>query len=364
MAGNIAHMIICMAAIRRFSDINKAHQQFIEELFGENLSNQKRLVWANLGSLAPDLFYYKNPIRQLWIIFAGKNIGAERLEPWSYHMHSIRPNEFPLKLIELTFRDAIIKNGRAYISDIDLKKIAFIAGYLTHIATDQVIHLSANKISGPYYREGCNRETHRNFEIHLDYKIYMACNMRSEFGHPFSKLNFSNWAFYEEQEIKAIYKSFQNYAIRHPSIIFSDLFFNSFTSFGSFMRFLAHHKTDEWFSPFLQRSFAEVYGSFPKEKEILNSIICLNLLLSFIGIARVYKKAKAEYDNEYRGNPILKEYFSDKFYNDFEASIKKSTDYLEALFHIYTNYKSNNNIHIEDRNNFLLAINDNDLSYP
>lgn len=158
MAGNIVHMLICKSALLKFAGEDSKHHAFITELFGENLTNKQRFVWANFGSLAPDLFYYDNPAKALWLFYAGKYLGAERLEPWSYHMHSIRPNELPLKLLEITFRDAIFNNDRFALEDVDYKKLAFIAGYLTHMATDQVIHISANRLSGPYYRNGRNIE--------------------------------------------------------------------------------------------------------------------------------------------------------------------------------------------------------------
>lgn len=155
-----------------------------------------------------------------------------------------------------------------------------------------------------------------------------------------------------------------NYVIRHPSIIIPDLLFRPLGAFGSFIRSVAHHVTDEWFSPFFQRGFVEVYGSYPKEISILNSAVNLNLLLSSTRRAQPYKNAKIEYENEYNKNPAFKEYFADCYQSDIETAINNATNYLKVFYKLYSSLTVGSNIQIEDRNLFLETVKDIDLSYP
>lgn len=364
MAGNIAHMVICKKALRRLSGLNSEYESFTSELFGDNFSNLQRLIWANLGSLAPDLFYYDNPRKTIWLLYTEKHIGAERLEPWSYHMHSIRPNELPLQLIDITFRDALIDSGRFILDDIDYKKLCFIAGYLTHIATDQVIHKSANKISGPYYRDGINRNIHRRWEIQFDYHLYQSYCREHSNAVPFDQQDFSTWAYYIDPSPRAIANSFINYAIRHPSNIFTRIIKHPLSAFGSLLRLIVHHATDEWFSPFFQRGFAEVYGSFPEEKKILDSAVNLNILLSTTSRTGPYKKAKTEYENRYNDNPVYQEYFTNHFETDVEAAIVNALDYLKQFYRIFSAIIERRSVLDLDRKHFLKNVSNSDLSYP
>jgi hypothetical protein len=78
-------------------------------------------------------------------------VQAKGVTPWSYHLHSHRPNAFPLKLVEIIFSDVIREKGKVKLYEDDIRKLAYIAGHLTHIAADQIIHPIVNSVAGPYY---------------------------------------------------------------------------------------------------------------------------------------------------------------------------------------------------------------------
>ena len=50
----------------------------------------------------------------------------------------------------------------------DKELLAFVCGFLTHVAGDQIIHPIVNQIAGSYYKSGDARLTHRTCEIHKD----------------------------------------------------------------------------------------------------------------------------------------------------------------------------------------------------
>jgi len=55
-------------------------------------------------------------------------VEAKGVTAWSYHLHSLRPNEFPLKLVQIAFSDAVREDGQVRLYDEDLKRLAYIAG--------------------------------------------------------------------------------------------------------------------------------------------------------------------------------------------------------------------------------------------
>ena len=365
MAGNIAHMIICKEALKRFAGEDLKQRNFITDIFGNDFTDRNRLVWANLGSLAPDLFYYNEPARALWLYYAGKYLETERMEPWSYHMHSVHPNVLPMKWIEITFRDAVVKKEGYNFEDIDYKKFAFVAGFLTHVATDQIIHQTANRLAGPYYRNGHNRELHREWEIRLDYHLYESFYRSKENDIPFVKQDFSRWAYFIDPSLKAIGKSLCSYVIKNPPSLFSNFLLRPVKVLKACVRLAAHHIAEEWFAPFLQRGFVETYGSFPEENTINASIFNLGLLLSTTRNAHPYKKAKSSYDNKYVNEVKYIDYFQGgECLTDYERAIGEAKNYLFAFYELIQFLKENRNLLNKARNKFLQQVRDIDLSCP
>ena len=74
-------MIICQETLKKFANENREQSNLMWEIFGDDFENHTRLVWANFGSLALDLFYYSEPARALWLYYVGKYLDVERMEP-------------------------------------------------------------------------------------------------------------------------------------------------------------------------------------------------------------------------------------------------------------------------------------------
>ena len=96
------------------------------------------------------------------------------IDQWSYQLHSKTPNIFPLKLIEIAWREANPEFPEW--EEDDLQKFAFTCGFLTHMAADQIIHPLVNKVAGPYYKSGDHRKVHRQCEVYQDVAIYQKFN--------------------------------------------------------------------------------------------------------------------------------------------------------------------------------------------
>ena len=114
--------------------------------------------YLRLGALGPDLPYFG--VKSLFN--PHKPIGVDQ---WSYQLHSKSPNIFPLQMIELVWRES---NPRKDWQDGDNCKFAFLCGFLTHVAADQIIHPLVNFIAGRYSHSHEAREEHRTCEIHHD----------------------------------------------------------------------------------------------------------------------------------------------------------------------------------------------------
>jgi len=154
MPASLAHMMIA----RRVRDhLLKDNDAQVAEFAADVL--KKHPQYMELGSLGPDLPYFGPKS----LVNPHKPIGVDQ---WSYQLHSKSPNVFPLQMIELLWRenDPRVEEW----NEGDKCKLAFICGYLTHVAADQVIHPLVNFIAGPYYRSHEAREEHRTCEIHQD----------------------------------------------------------------------------------------------------------------------------------------------------------------------------------------------------
>ena len=138
MSASLAHILIS----QRISDclLNSPDAE-ISDFAREVLAVHAR--YMNLGALAPDLPYFG--LKSLFN--PHKPLGVDQ---WSYQMHSKTINIFPLRMLELLWResDPRIEGW----NNADWCKLAFICGYLTHVAVDQTIHPLVNFIAGPYYR--------------------------------------------------------------------------------------------------------------------------------------------------------------------------------------------------------------------
>jgi hypothetical protein len=330
MPANITHMLIAHKALQKLK--TKGIDEFTE--FAEELDKDSRREnyksYVNLGSLGPDLYYYSRLSSSVKDMLKEGFVRAKGVTPWSYHLHSHRPNEFPLKLVEIIFSDVIRTNGKVNLYEDDKRKLAYIAGHLTHIAADQIIHPIVNSVAGPYYREGKNRKKHRECEVFQDYFLYeeiYRLEQKSGSKYNFLKQDFHKWT----DCIKGV----------------------------------TTRNSEDWFRYFLQRGFVETYSTCPTEDEIENSVD--NLLLTLRACQKLgpYKKADKEYQKNKDGSKMCKEYIKDVSYIQYyRLAVELAVIYLIALYEVYFVLKEGKDFTDQHKKRFLSIVSDADLSCP
>ena len=104
MPANITHMLIAHKALQTLK--TKGIDEYMEfsEMLDETSRNNFK-AYVNLGSLGPDLYYYTKISSSVKDMLKEGFVQAKGVTPWSYHLHSHRPNEFPLKLVGIIFSD-------------------------------------------------------------------------------------------------------------------------------------------------------------------------------------------------------------------------------------------------------------------
>ena len=330
MPANITHMLIAHKALQtlKAKGIDE-YKQFAETLDDASRSKNYK-AYVNLGSLGPDLYYYNRLSSSIKDMLKEGFVQAKGVTPWSYHLHSHRPNEFPLKLVEIIFSDVIKENGQVNLYDDDIRKLAYIAGHLTHIAADQIIHPVVNSVAGPYYREGRNRKKHRECEVFQDYFLY-------------------------EEVYRLEEKTGEKY----------NFFKQDFRSWTDCVRGITTRNTEEWFRYFLQRGFVETYSSCPSEQGIENSVDNLLLTLRACRQMGPYKKADKEYRKDKENSKMYREYIKDIGYiKYYRLAVELAVVYLIALYEVYFTLKQDKDFTDKHKKRFLSIVSDADLSCP
>ena len=330
MPANITHMLIAHKALQTLK--TKGIKEFKE--FAELLDNASRSknykAYVNLGSLGPDLYYYVKISNSIKDMLKEGFVQAKGVTPWSYHLHSSKPNEFPLKLVEIIFSDVVREKGKVKLDHDDIKKLAYIAGHLMHIAADQVIHPVVNSIAGPYYRSGKNRKKHRECEVFQDYFLY-------------------------EEVYRLEEKSGRKY----------DFFKQNFHKWADCIPGVTTKNAEEWFRYFLQRGFVETYNMCPSEEEIENSVDNLLMTLRICQQVGPYKKAHKEYHSNNRHSGLYLEYINNVNYlKYYRLSVELAVIYLIALYEVYFVLKRGKDFTDQHKKRFLSIVSDADLSCP
>lgn len=171
MPANVAHILIAHKAKEKLGIIDPESVEI--------LTNRNSHFY--LGSLGPDLPSYKtsNLVRQaLNSLFVRPFV--DELNPQekdaSFFLHSTRPHLFPFYLMETNLAYAEIQNDSIVKKDFNNAVFAFVMGYVTHIASDQIIHRLVRSIVGPYYRSLATSQKHSECEVHQDiflfYELY------------------------------------------------------------------------------------------------------------------------------------------------------------------------------------------------
>jgi hypothetical protein len=330
MPANVTHMLIAHKALQTLKA--KGIDEFTEfaTMLDDTSRERNYKAYMNLGSMGPDLYYYAKLSSSIKDMLKEGFVQAKGVTPWAYHLHSYRPNEFPLKLIEIIFSDAIRENGDVKLDDDDIKKLAYIAGHLTHIAADQIIHPVVNSVAGPYYRSGQNRKKHRECEVFQDYFLY-----------------------------EEVYRLEAKRGAKY------DFFRQDFRKWADCVRGLTTTNAEDWFRYFLQRGFVETYGACPSEEEIEDSVD--NLLLTLRACKQVgpYKKAAEDYDKNGQESGMYIEYIKDVDYiKYYRLAVELAVIYLVALYEVFFLLKRGNDFTDRHKKRFLRIVTDADLSCP
>ena len=330
MPANIVHMLIAHKALQKLKDKGVAEFTQFAEMLDDSSRSRNYRAYVNLGSVGPDLYYYGQIVSNIKDLLIEGFVQAKGVTPWSYHLHSCRPNEFALKLVEIMFSDAIREKGKIKLEDDDIRKLAYIAGHLTHIAGDQIIHPVVNSVAGPYYRSGKNRKKHRECEVFQDYFLY--------------------------EEV---------YRLEEKSGAKYDFFKQKFNKWMDCVRGPTARNTEDWFRYFLQRGFVETYGTSPSEDEIEDSVDNLLLTLKTCQIIGPYKKAAKDYRKNGDGSGMCQEYIKDVNYIKYwRLAVELALVYLIGLYEVYFVLKEGKDFTDRHKERFLDIVSDADLSCP
>lgn len=330
MPASVAHMLIAHKGLNRLKESDDAGLVEFAKMVDGGTKVENYQAYMNLGSNGPDLYYFIKIAKGLKDLFWDGYVKAKAVTPWAYHLHSNRPNVFPLKLIEIVFRDVERKGKKAMPDVNDIRKIAYIAGHLSHIAADQIIHPVVNGIAGPYYKDGKNRKKHREAEVFQDYFLYeevYRLEKKSGPDYEFFKQDFRGWADCVTG------KTFDN--------------------------------TEDWFRYFLQRGFIETYGSAPDEDEIEDAVDGLLLALRVSMIKGPYKKAAKEYNKGRKKSKIFQEYIEKpKYIKYYKNAVNLTEIYLKALYKVYQLLEEGKDFGVEEKKWFCKVVRSADLSCP
>ena len=114
MPASIAHMVIVHKAFELLRTKGSDELREFARMIDDPDRRQENDYWKymNLGSIGPDLYYYASMIQSGWDMLMEGFVKAAGVVPWSYHLHSSIPNEFPLSLCRVLFSDVVrTENG-------------------------------------------------------------------------------------------------------------------------------------------------------------------------------------------------------------------------------------------------------------
>lgn len=97
MPASIAHMLISKI-------VRKELQKELDTEFVSNVLN-KHEKYMELGSIGPDLPYYESMTKGAIDLLLKRSDKPMGIDQWSYQLHSKDPNVFPLKMIEITWKE-------------------------------------------------------------------------------------------------------------------------------------------------------------------------------------------------------------------------------------------------------------------
>jgi hypothetical protein len=314
MPGSFAHMCIFEDVVSKFEKNPRFDKDFVSML-------NDNATYGRLGSLGPDLPTYESVLSTTLTFLLSKYREPAPLEKWSGQLHNRSPNVFPLKMIEIAWRETDLDAEEW--DEIAKKQWAFIIGFLAHMAADQAIHPYINKIAGQYYRHKMNRLKHIECEIYQDVILYHHRYHQSILGE-----KFEDWV-------------------------------NIVSESGD---------TESYFRIFLQKSFIEAHAIYPSERAINSWVRGLRSIYKYAKwIGLPYKEAALEFQKNGKKSEKYQEYWLSRAggrpYKDFyHDAVELASIYALAAYHLYTI----NHIDFEDTNRrqFLEIVINADLANP
>jgi hypothetical protein len=312
MPASIAHMLIS----KECRDRLLKRDRYID--FSHILDRHK--TYMELGSVGPDLPYYENGALAVLNLLLDRSDKPMGVDQWSYQLHSKNPNIFPLKMIEIAWRESDL-NTPPWDEEDD-QKFAFICGFLTHIAADQIIHPVVNKIAGPYYKGSPtvnHREIHRKCEVYQDVVVFHELNP----GKDLMDEKPNEWC----------------------DII------PSFTTTN----------TPVWFRYFMQKAFVEAHSVAPAEDSVENWVDGMLQSLRVLNNFGPYVSASQDFRDQGINSPDYKKYYGGVDYLIyFEQAVELALIYIQTAFELY----EVDHLADEERRFFLRVVQDADLSSP
>jgi hypothetical protein len=316
MPGSLAHMLIFEDVLSKFDKDKDCDDDFVTTL-------KENIKYGRLGSLGPDLPTYESVLKTAITFLLSKYREPAPLEKWSGQLHNKSPNVFPLKMIEIAWRETDL--DAEDWDEIAKKQWAFIVGFLTHMAADQSIHPYINKIAGQYYRLKENRLKHIECEVYQDVVLFNNRYQRSILDE-----KFEHWV-------------------------------NICGESG---------KTEPYFRIFLQKSFIEAHAIYPSEHDIdswVRGLLSIYKYAKWIGLP--YKEAANDFQRHKENSEKYKEYWlghkvmEGLSYKDYyNTAVELASIYARAAYQLY----AINHINFEDkhRRQFLQIVINADLANP
>jgi hypothetical protein len=366
MPAFIAHMLIADAVrerLRATSSANEAENQLTT--FCNILD--KYSAYMRLGAIGPDLPYYGS-IKSVVDALLHRHNKPTGVDQWSYQLHSKDPNLFPLKMAEIIWKESNPTTGPDDPwEEEDEQKFAFLCGFLTHMAADQVIHPLVNSIAGPYTKTGDARKLHAECEVHQD--LYLLCN---HFG---NKLTL--------QQLKDV--QLQTWSDLNPSAVWHKWFpwglLLSFLILAPFEAVLETLTSSfDWHFDFMgyaiplpfryliQKSFVEAHAVTPRHRKIQSWAKGLWFIQRMCPNLAPYKAAHKDLftqDGQLKNDSkayqsYINHTFKGKVYDDYVTEAENlSSIYIQALLRLHEN-----EINAPARENFLKVIQNADLASP
>jgi len=187
MSASLVHFAVCDDVCRILSEMPKTSM-------GNDIKTACSAYpnYTRLGSIGPDIPYFERPVEGGIKMFLDIHMP---ITPTAYVLHSTTPNLFAVNLFRLILADSA---DLAEEEQANFKLLAFAVGYLTHMATDHIIHPFVNANAGKYYVRDNNKVRHRMIEIYHDVHLFKEMYTKGAEGNFEAKIDIVDESFFEK----------------------------------------------------------------------------------------------------------------------------------------------------------------------